>query len=82
MMVLFFEYLLGIQFGFIEFVFVVKLFFYSLDVDEILFSLEQKCLKGVVEKSVDEDNDVIKMEFDKVEEEFQIIEVYLSGYCF
>lgn len=81
-MALLLEYLSGTQLGPTELVSAVKLLLHSLDVDETPSSPEQKRLKGVAEKSADEDNDAIKMELDKAEEELQITEVHLSGHRF
>ncbi|KAK0719076.1 hypothetical protein B0T21DRAFT_318075 [Apiosordaria backusii] len=75
-------YLSGTQLGSRELVSAVKLLLHSLDLFESPSNLGQKLLKDVVEEGADEENDAIKMELDKAEEELQITEVHLSGHRF
>ncbi|KAK4178022.1 hypothetical protein QBC36DRAFT_325781 [Triangularia setosa] len=75
-------YLSGTQLGSTELVSAVKLLLHSLDLFESPPNLGQKRLKDVPEQGADEENDTIRMELDKAEEELQITEVHLSGHRF
>ncbi|KAK5655729.1 hypothetical protein OQA88_5266 [Cercophora sp. LCS_1] len=70
-------YLAATQLGAIELTCALKLLLRSLDLLEDPSKMQK--LKDVSEQEVDGDNDVIKMELDRAEEELQVTEYYLGS---